>query len=91
MHARPSVTRRSRETRETRSAAREEKRVEYNGTETMMVKLLSYLLGSYVSHLLHTARHGLARISNDERVLHIVSHDEMSTACIMIIYRFSQG
>ena len=49
-----------------------------------MVRLLSHLLGSYVTLFLHTARHGLARISNDERVLHIVSHDEMSTACVMI-------
>ena len=30
-----------------------------------MVRLLSHLLGSYVTHVLHTAR-----ISNDERVLY---------------------
>ena len=37
----------------------------YNDTETLMVRLLSHLLGSYVTHDLHTAR-----ISNDERVLY---------------------
>ena len=41
------------------------KRVLYNDTETLMVRLLSHLLGSYVTDDLHTAR-----ISNDERVLY---------------------
>ena len=41
------------------------KRVLYNDTETLMVRLQSHLLGSYVTHVLHTAR-----ISNDERVLY---------------------
>ena len=42
-------------------------RVLYNDTETLMVRLLSHLLGSYVTDdlYLHTAR-----ISNDERVLY---------------------
>ena len=42
-----------------------------------MVRLLSHFLCSYLTRVLHTARHGLARISNDERALHIVSHDEI--------------
>ena len=42
-----------------------DERVLYNDTETLMVRLLSHLLGSYVTHVLHTAR-----ISNDERVLY---------------------
>ena len=41
------------------------KRVLYNDTETLMVRLQSHLLGSYVTDDLHTAR-----ISNDERVLY---------------------
>ena len=40
-------------------------RVLYNDTETLMVRLLSHLLGSYVTDDLHTAR-----ISNDETVLY---------------------
>ena len=41
-----------------------DERVLYNDTETLIVRLLSHLLGSYVTHVLHTAR-----ISNDDRVL----------------------
>ena len=41
------------------------KRVLYNDTETLMVRLQSHLLGSYVTDDLHTAR-----ISDDERVLY---------------------
>ena len=41
------------------------KRVLYNDTETLMVRLQSHLLGSYVTNDLHTAR-----INNDERVLY---------------------
>ena len=37
----------------------------YNYTETLMVRLLSHLLGSYLTHVLHTAR-----IRYDERLLH---------------------
>ena len=40
-------------------------RVLYNDTETLMVRLLSHLLGLYVTHVLHTSR-----ISNDDRVLY---------------------
>ena len=42
-----------------------DERVLYNGTETLMGRLLSHLLGSYVTDDLHTAR-----INNDERVLY---------------------
>ena len=42
-----------------------DERVLYNDTQTLMVRLLSYLLGSYVTDVPHTAR-----ISNDERVLY---------------------
>ena len=41
------------------------KRVLYNDTETLMVRLQSHLLGSYVTDDLHTAR-----ISNNETVLY---------------------
>ena len=41
------------------------KKVPYNDTETLMVRLQSHLLGSYVTDDLHTAR-----ISDDERVLY---------------------
>ena len=41
------------------------KRVLYNDTETLMVRLQSHLLGSYETDDLHTAW-----ISNDERVLY---------------------
>ena len=34
-------------------------------TETLMVRLLSHLLGSFVTHVLHTVR-----ISNDERLVY---------------------
>ena len=43
-----------------------DERVLYNDTETLIVRLLSHLLGSYVTHVLHTAW-----ISNDERVLYL--------------------
>ena len=33
-----------------------DERVLYNDTETQMGRLLSHLLGSYVTHVLHTAR-----------------------------------
>ena len=46
-----------------------DKRVLYNDTEKLMVRLLSHLLGSYVRHVLHTTR-----ISNDKRVLYNVLH-----------------
>ena len=36
-------------------------KVLYNDTETLMARLVSHLLGSYVTHVLHTAW-----ISNDE-------------------------
>ena len=42
-----------------------DERVLYNDTETLMVRLLSHLIGSYMAHFLHTAW-----ISNDERVLY---------------------
>ena len=42
-----------------------DKRVLYNDADTMMVRLLSHLLDSYVTCVLCTAR-----ISNDERVLY---------------------
>ena len=42
-----------------------DERVLCNDTEKLIVRLLSHLLGSYVSHVLHTAR-----ISNDETVLY---------------------
>ena len=42
-----------------------DERVLYNDTETLMVRLLSYLLGSCVANVLHTAW-----ISNDDRVLY---------------------
>ena len=32
-----------------------DERVLYNDTETLMVRLLRHLLGSYVTHVLHTA------------------------------------
>ena len=52
-----------------------DKRVLYNDTGTLMVRLLSYLLGSYVTHVLHTAR-----ISNDERLL----NDDTETIIIIV-------
>ena len=40
-------------------------RVLYNYTETLMARLVSDLLGSYVTHVLQ-----IAKTSNDERVLY---------------------
>ena len=42
-----------------------DKRVLYNDADTMMVRLLSHLLDSYMTRVLCTAR-----ISNDERALY---------------------
>ena len=42
-----------------------DERVLYNDTETLTARLLSHLLGSYVTHVLQ-----IARISNNERVLY---------------------
>ena len=42
-----------------------DERVLYNNTETLIVRLLSHLLGSYVTNVPHTAR-----ISNNETVLY---------------------